>query len=284
MSGRLKFGLTSINGSVTSYPEALVRVAQAAEAAGFDSVWGGEHVVLAEGQARMPATRRILDPLVALAFVAAHTRAIRLGTGVVLLPQRSPLFLAKEVASLDVLSGGRVILGIGVGWSEAEFAAVGVPFHERGARTDEYLAAMRSIWGDARPAYHGTFISFADVQAHPRPLQQPHPPIVIGGRAPAVLRRAVAQGNGWFGFGLDVAETAAALAALRAEAQRTARPEALGELEISVAPTVPIDKVAAERFAELGVHRLILIPPWETDVAGLERFIGMVGKTLVGQV
>jgi alkanesulfonate monooxygenase SsuD/methylene tetrahydromethanopterin reductase-like flavin-dependent oxidoreductase (luciferase family) len=124
MPDKLKFGLTSMNAGATSYPEALVRVAQSAETAGFDSLWAGEHHVLATSSPRIPATNRILNPVVALTFVAVHTRNIRLGTGILLLPQHQPLILAKELASLDVLSGGRLIVGIGVGWAEAEYEAL----------------------------------------------------------------------------------------------------------------------------------------------------------------
>jgi len=164
MPDKLKFGLTSMNAGATSYPEALVRVAQSAETAGFDSLRAGEHHVLATSSSRIPATNRILNPVVALTFVAVHTRTIRLGTGVLLLPQHQPLILAKELASLDVLSGGRLIVGIGVGWAEAEYEALGVPFRERGARADEYLAAMRAIWSEENPVYHGRYVSFQDVR------------------------------------------------------------------------------------------------------------------------
>ena len=284
MPDQLKFGLTSINGGATSYPEALVRIAQAAETAGFDSLWAGEHHVLATSSSLIPATSRYLNPVVALTFVAAHTRIIRLGTGILLLPQHQPLVLAKELASLDVLSGGRLIVGIGVGWAEAEFEALGVPFHERGARTDEYLAAMRAIWSEETPAYHGKYVSFQGVQAFPHPVQQPNPPIVVGGRAPAVLRRAVEQANGWYGFALDLDEIANVLAELREAARRYHRPASLGELEVSVAPRVPLDKTTAQRFAELGVHRLILIPPRGMDAPALEQWVTTMGETLVGQV
>jgi probable F420-dependent oxidoreductase len=284
MPDQLKFGLTAINARVTSYPEALVRLAQVAETAGFDSLWAGEHHVLAESSERMPATNRILNPVVALTFVAAHTRTIRLGTGVLLLPQHQPLILAKELASLDVLSGGRLIVGIGVGWAEAEYEALGVPYRERGARADEYLAAMRAIWSEEKPVYYGRYVSFQEVQAYPHPVQQPTPPIVIGGRAPAVLRRTVEQANGWYGFALDLDETASMLAQLREAATRHHRPASLGELEISVAPRVPLDKATAQRFAELGVHRLILIPPRELDAPALEQWVTTVGETLVGRV
>jgi probable F420-dependent oxidoreductase len=284
MPDRLKFGLTSSIGGVTSYPEALAGLAQAAEMAGFDSIWAGEHHVLATSSTRIPPTSRFLNPVVALAYVAAYTRTIRLGTGVLLLPQHQPLIPAKELASLDVLSGGRLIVGIGVGWSEAEYEALGVPFHERGARADEYLAAMRAIWSEGTPAYHGRYVSFQDVVAYPHPVQQPVPPIVVGGRAPAVLRRAVEQANGWYGYAMDLDETAVLLAQLREAAQRYSRPASLGELEISVAPRVPLDKDTAQRFVDLGVHRLIMIPPRGMEALALEQWVKTIGETLVGQV
>lgn len=284
MLDQLKFGLTGINGGVTSYPQTLVRVAQAAERAGFDSLWAGEHHVIATSSTRIPASSRYLNPVVALTFVAAYTHTIRLGTGILLLPQHQPLILAKELASLDVLSGGRLMVGIGVGWAEEEFEALGVPFHDRGARADEYLAAMRAIWSEEAPIYHGTYVSFEGVQAYPRPVQQPTPPIVVGGSAPAVLRRTVQQAQGWYGFALDLDETASLLAGLREAAGRSHRPAELGELEISVAPRIPIDRDMARRFADLGVHRLILIPPREMDAPALEQWVTSVGNTLIGNV
>lgn len=284
MPGVMKFGLTGVNGGATSYPEALASLAQAAEVAGFDSVWAGEHHVLPLSSTRFPPTNRFLNPVVALTYVAAFTRTIRLGTGVLLLPQHQPLVLAKELASLDVLSGGRLIVGIGVGWSEEEYRALGVPYHERGARADEYLAAMRAIWSEGTPAYSGRYVSFQDVVAYPHPVQQPHPPIVIGGSAATVLRRAVEQANGWYGFGLDLDGAAAILAQLREAAARYSRPAALGELEISVAPRVPLDKDTVSRFAGLGVHRLILIPPRDKDATALADWVKTMGETLVGQV
>ena len=284
MPDHLKFGVTSINTGATSYPEALVSLAQAAETAGFDSLWAGEHSVLAESSTRMPATNRILNPVVALTFVAAHTRTIRLGTGVLLLPQHQPLILAKELATLDVLSGGRLMVGVGVGWSEEEFEALGVPFHERGARADEYLDAMRAIWSEEKPAYHGRYVSFQGVQAYPHPVQQPTPPIITGGRAPAVIRRTIEQANGWYGFAFDLDETANVLAELRQASERYHRPASLGELEISIAPGIPIDKETAQRFAELGVHRLIFIPPSGKDASTLVQWVTTLGETLVGHV
>lgn len=281
MPGVMKFGITGVNGGATSYPGALASLAQAAEMAGFDSVWAGEHHVLPLSSTRIPPTSRYLNPVVALTYAAAFTRTIRLGTGVLLLPQYQPLILAKELASLDVLSGGRLIVGIGVGWAEEEYEALGVPYNERGARADEYLAAMHAIWSEGTPAYSGRYVSFHDVVAYPHPIQQPAPPIVVGGSAGAVLRRAIEQANGWYGFALDLADTAARLAQLREAAARYARPTALGELEISVAPRVPLDKDTVSRFAELGVHRLILIPPRDKDATALADWVKTMGETLV---
>ena len=176
------------------------------------------------------------------------------------------------------------MVGVGVGWSEEEYQALGVPYHERGARADEYLAAMRAIWSEEKPAYHGQYVSLQGVQAHPHPVQQPTPPIITGGRAPSVIRRTIEQANGWYGFALDLDETANVLAQLREAANRYHRPSSLGELEISVAPRIPIDTETAQRFAELGVHRLIFIPPPGKDASALLQWITTLGETLVGRV
>jgi alkanesulfonate monooxygenase SsuD/methylene tetrahydromethanopterin reductase-like flavin-dependent oxidoreductase (luciferase family) len=167
---------------------------------------------------------------------------------------------------------------------EPEFRALGVPFKDRGPRTDDYLSAMLAIWSEANPSYHGRFVSFENVQAHPQPVQKPYPPIVIGGRSPAAYRRAVERGNGWYGWSLDLDETAQCLAGIREAASRYSRPAALAELEISVAPSVPVDMDTAQRFAEMGVHRIVLIPRQGSNVDALEGFIDTVGNTLVGRV
>jgi len=285
----MKFGLFSTNAYACSYPDVVAGVARAAEAAGLESLWGGEHVVLPDPQAPpspMAPQDRILDPIIALTYCAAVTTRVRLGTGIIILPQRNPLVLAKELASLDALSNGRLIFGIGVGYLQPEFRALGAPYEQRGAVTDDYLAAMQAIWSQTKPAYQGRFVSFADIQAHPQPVQRPHPPIVVGGRTAAAFRRAVQQGNGWYGFGLDVDGTAQALAGLRTAAQQYARPAHLGPLEISITPGrgAGVDLATAEKFTALGVHRLILMPSPRLDGAGLERYVDDVGTRLVGKV
>ncbi len=283
----MKFGLFSINAYACSEPETAARVARAAEAAGFDSVWGGEHVVLPDPRvppSPMEPDDAILDPVIALTFIAAHTRTIRLGTGIIILPQRNPLVLAKELASLDVLSGGRLMLGVGAGYLEPEFGALGIPFAHRGPRTVEFIQAMRAIWSEPRPAYHGRFVSFEGVQAYPRPVQQPHPPVIMGGRSPAAYRRSVEHAHGWYGYALDLDGTRAALDGLHRAAERHPRPAELGELEISVTPRMRIDRETAEQFAALGVHRLILLPPRTGGAEAIEQFVSDTGASLAGRV
>ncbi|HZM40341.1 MAG TPA: LLM class F420-dependent oxidoreductase [Acidimicrobiales bacterium] len=256
---RLRLGLVHINIGATAQPDALVGAARLAESAGFDSVWAGEHIVLPDPQ-RPPSPMNPQDPaldsLVALTWAAAHTSTIRLATGIVILPQRNPAVIAKQFATLDVLSGGRVMLGVGAGYLEPEFRALGADFANRGAVTDEYLDAIASLWYDDRPAYHGRFVDFAGIDAHPRPVQRPVP-IVVGGHSPAAFRRAVSRAQGWYGYWLTPDDTARCLDGLRAAADRVGRPDHLGRLEISVTPRGRMTPELAGQFAELGVDRLV---------------------------
>ena len=208
----MKIGLFGIGSGICADPGVAKRIAQRAEALGFDSLWTGEHVVLPDPrQAPSPAPPdfAMLHPSTSLAYLAGVTERVKLGTGITLIAQRNPVVLAKEMASLDVVSGGRLLLGIGAGYLHQEFAALGVNFRERGARTDEYVAAMRSLWNDDKPSFKGRFVSFDNIQAMPRPAQEGGPPIIIGGASDAALKRTVDYAQGWYGFALDVAQTAA---------------------------------------------------------------------------
>jgi probable F420-dependent oxidoreductase len=284
MTTLMKFGIASINSGYNCDPERMGRLAQSTERAGFDSIWAGGHPFLSEKQTRMSPSTAMLDPIVALTFIAARTQTVRLGTGILLLPQLSPVIAAKQLASLDFLSRGRLIVGVGVGWSDHEYEVLGIPFNTRGRRNDDYLKAMKALWGQEKPAYHGRFISFDSLRANPRPVQQPNPPIVMGGLSEAAYRRAVEQGNGWFGFGLDVEAAERALAGLREASKKYPRPVELGELEITVAARNPVDVTTAQRFSELGVHRLCLIPPQSADETVTESFVETARTTLIGQV
>ena len=259
----MKIGFYGINAGLLSGREAILRVARAAEAANFESLWTGEHVVVVDPQAPpspLAPEMRIVDTVATLAFAAGVTERIRLASGIILLPQRSPVVLAKELAGIDVLSGGRLIFGVGVGYVRGEFDAIGVPFEERGARTSEHIEVIRTLWTEDAPAFAGRFTTFAGIQSHPRPVQRPHPPIVIGGASPAAFRRTLAQGDGWYGFMLDVDGAAAAVRALDETAREVERPEDLGPLEITVTPRGRLDPETVERFAEAGVHRLVPMP------------------------
>lgn len=278
----MKLGLFSVNMGACSEPGALAAMAAAAESAGFESLWAGEHVVLPDPQvppSPMAPQDPALDPLLALTWAAAVTRTIRLATGIVILPQRNPVVLAKQVASLDVLSGGRFLFGIGVGYLEPEFRAIGANFEERGAVTDEYLDAMTHLWYDEHPEHHGRFVDFAGVDAHPRPVQRPIP-IVVGGHTPAAYRRAVTRGQGWYGFALTPEATADCLDGLRAAAAKVERPSSLGELEITVTPRGRLSPESAAAFAELGVHRLVPMPPPTAD--GVRETIDVAVAAIAG--
>ena len=258
----VKFGLFGINVGPCASPQTAANVARAAERAGFESVWTGEHVVLPDPQVSpspLPPRTPMLDPAVALAFVAAHTERIRLGTGIIILPQRNPVVLAKELASLDVLSGGRLLFGVGAGYLEPEFAAVGVPFAERGARSDEYLDAIVALWTQPQPRFSGKYVAFSGIDAQPRPVQRPHPPIHVGGQSPGAYRRAVLRGSGWYGFALDLDGTRRCLAGLARAREEVARPAALGRLEITITPPPSVQADDVARYAELGVDRLALL-------------------------
>ena len=279
----MKIGVCSANSGSYTTREMLGVLAGAAEAAGAESIWVSEHVVLMDPRrppSPMDPADPILDPVAALAFLAARTTSVLLGTGVIVLPLRNPVVLAKELATIDVLSGGRLIVGVGVGYVEREFEAVGVPYGSRGARTEEYLAAIRALWTQEHPRHAGLTVSFEGVQSHPRPVQQPHPPFVMGGYAPAVLRRAVREADGWYGWGLDPEQAARYIGALAATAGSVTRGTGLGRLEITITPPGDADLTTAAKYAELGVDRLNLMLPWHAGEADLAGFFERVIRPL----
>lgn len=259
----MKVGLFAINFGTCGDPDAAVKVAQAAEAAGFESVWTGEHIVLPDpalASFPLPTETALLDTVVALTWIAAHTKRIKLASGIILVPLRNPAVLAKELASVDVISGGRLIVGVGAGWLAPEFEALGVPMDRRGARMDDALRAMRALWTMEHPEYRGEFTSFSKVAAYPHPVQRPMPPIVIGGESPAALRRAVTMGNGWYGFALSIEKTRQQVEALKQIANEHARPAELGKLEVTVTPVGTFDERTVQAYAAAGVDRLVVLP------------------------
>ncbi len=204
----MKFGIAFANIGAFVEPERAVAFARASEAAGFESMWTVEHVVVPSGYASAypydpsgkmagPEDSPIPDPLIWLAFVAAATSTIRLATGILIVPQRNPVVLAKELATLDQLSGGRLELGIGVGWLEEEFDAIGVPFGNRGKRTDDYIAAMRALWTQDKASHHSEFVDFTDCILAPKPAQA-SVPVHVGGHTDIAAKRAGRLGDGFF--------------------------------------------------------------------------------------
>lgn len=276
----MKLALYGLHRGSSADPDTLVRRARLAEDTGIDELWVGDHIALPVTEDGDPADQPRLEAVVTLAHLAAVTERIGLGFGVIVLPQRQPVLLAKQLASIDVLSKGRLTVGIGVGYVEAELSALGASLADRAARTDEYLAAMRALWDEPVPSFNGRFVSFDGVLQRPRPVQRPHPPIVLGGHSGQAYRRAVAAGNGWYGWDLSPEQTAESLERLRAAGER---PAGLGELEITVTPPGTPDLDTVRRYADLGVHRLVM-QPHTMDGTAIEDLITTIGSTLVGRL
>jgi probable F420-dependent oxidoreductase len=276
----VRFGLFGVNFGAMADPEVQRRVVLAAEEVGFESVWTGEHVALpVEGNpVPTPAETPFLDSVVALTRVAALTTRVRLGTGILVAPHHNPILVAKTLASLDVLSGGRVIAGFAAGYAEAEFRALGVRFDRRGAITDEALEAIRALWTEETPRFAGRYARFEGIRFEPKPVQRPHPPIVVGGHAPAALARAARAGDGWYGFALTVAQTApvvAELRRLRRELGRGDRP-----FEISLTTFEPLGPELVAEAERAGIDRLIVFPT--VRAAALESTVRDLGRRLIG--
>jgi len=259
----VRIGLFAINYGTCAEPASAVRVARHAEAAGLESVWTGEHLALPtpqpEGFAIAP-TLPFLDTIVALTLVAANTTSITVASGIIVLPLHHPVMLAKQLASIDHVADGRLIVGLGAGYVEAEFAAMGVALAERGRRMDEHLDAMHELWSADRPEYHGRFVDFADIDAQPRPRQPSGPHIVLGGVSDGARRRAVMKANGWYAFNTTQAMASEAVEVIAADQKRYDRPPELGPLEITMTPVGHFDRDVVDWYQELGVDRLVLLP------------------------
>jgi probable F420-dependent oxidoreductase len=269
----MDFGYFGVNVGAFDNGDAIARLATTAEGLGYESLWTGEHVVLIDPQeapSPVPPDSPFVDTVTTLAFIAGKTERIKVGSGILLLPQRDPIVLAKELAGIDVLSNGRLLFGLGVGYVEGEFAALGIPYEERGPRTTEHIEVLRTLWTQEKPCFDGRFTSFSGIQSRPLPVQKPHPPIHVGGMSAPALRRAVAQGDGWYGFFQNVEGTAAMLRNLEEAAKQVERPAALGKLEITITPPGPIDADTASQYQDLGVDRIVLMRSME-DMANLGR-------------
>ena len=263
----MKIGIASVNVGGRD-GAAMVRLGQAAEAAGVESFWTFEHVVVPESyespypysrDGKMPVTPEtpFADPLISLAHLAGATTTLRLATGVNIAPQANPLLLAKQVASLDFLSGGRLILGLGAGWLKEEYDAMGVPFSGRGRRFDDYIEAMKKVWSGDTVEHHSSYLNWSGFKSFPLPVQRPHPPLIIGGTSDAAFRRVASYGDGWFAPSRNIDDLRGMCTRLREELKRVGRPP--GEIEISAMWGPGTEGMEfLSQYRELGVSRLVV--------------------------
>ncbi|MBT3711066.1 LLM class F420-dependent oxidoreductase [Pseudomonadales bacterium] len=262
----LKLGCQMAFNEHTS-PEYIAAAAAMVEKLGYDSFWVPEHVLFfPDYESKYPYSedgriqgdpRSLLDPLTALTYVAANTSKIRLGTGICLVPQRNPVYTAKQVADLDYLSGGRVDFGIGIGWLKEEFNALGVPWTDRAGRTEECIGVMKTLWCDELSSFQGKYFSFEAAYQNPKPVQRPHPPLIFGGESRAALKRVATLGQGWFTFNVTPESLAHGIDILQPLLEEQGR--TISDISISVTPDRKhINQESLKRFEELGAEQIIL--------------------------
>src|SRR4051812_10338485 len=241
----MKIGAFVPLGTANATPDYLTTLGPALEERGFESAWVAEHVVMFDDyESRYPYADTgkfpaggdvgLLEPLTALAAIATTTRTLRLGTGICLVAQRNPVYTAKQVADVDVLSGGRVDFGVGIGWLREEFEAVAMPFEHRGGRANEHLEGMKALWTEDPSSYDGRYYQLPECRMYPKPVQQPHPPIHVGGESDAALRRVATHGQGWFGFNRSPDQVPEALERLDRALEAEGRTRS--DIEVSVCP------------------------------------------------
>jgi probable F420-dependent oxidoreductase len=290
----MDFGIVFANTGPHATPDGARAIAQGAEAAGFESLWTVEHVIIPNGyQSEYPYdpsgkiqggdTTDIPDPLIWLSFVAACTTTLNLGTGILILPQRNPLVLAKECASLDKLSNGRLRLGIGVGWLEEEFDALGLPFADRGRRTDEYVHVLRTLWDETLATYHGEFVNFEGAISQPKPANG-RIPVIIGGHTKIAARRAGRLGDGFFPGKGSNAELRELIAVMRASAEEHGRdPDAIEITTGGAAAFAPDPVEALGELTEMGVRRVV-IPPLSFNPTKIADKLAEFGDNVIARV
>jgi probable F420-dependent oxidoreductase len=276
----MRFGLAFASSIAIDHTAAL-EVCRRAETAGFESVWGGEHVVLpsridsrypytSDGKIPAEPDTPIPDPLIWLAFAAAAAPTLRIGTCILIVPLRNPLVLAKELATLDQLSGGRVELGLGVGWLREEFEALGVPWERRGARNDEYVEAMRALWSGSHAEFHGEFVDFGPVTCSPRPVQSSIP-ILVGGDTDAAISRAVRLADGYFPGEGDADRLAELIGRLRRAAESSGRDPDSIEINAMFGRQMSDPTAGVEQLRAIGVDRAMVPAFYFAGPGGLDR-------------
>ena len=264
----MKIGYFAIGMGRLTNPAWVKTLATTVERLGFSTIWAPEHVVLlkeyasrypySSGDFPMPTATPIGDPFIMLTYAAACTSTIRLATGVCLVPEHDPVVLAKVVATTDLLSGGRLVLGTGIGWLQEEFDAVGVPWERRAHRVREYLEAMRALWAGDVVSYSGEFVNFHGVQSYPKPVNHKRVPVWFGGESGPALRRVAEYGDGWIGFNLLPGEAAPKIKRIHELMKQSGRNPA--EVELGVSPYgKPITPDDLKRYRDLGVEEVTLV-------------------------
>jgi probable F420-dependent oxidoreductase len=264
----MKVGYFAVGLGPTVNPELVRTVATTAERLGFSTIWAPEHVVLIEeyaskypyssGKFPAPPDIPIADPFTTLAYAAACTTTIRLGTGICLVPEHNPLVLAKTVATVDRLSAGRFIFGVGIGWLAAEFQALGISFDRRAQRTREYIEVMRKLWTERRSSHQGEFVNFTSVLSYPKPVSEKGVPVWFGGESGPALRRVAEYGDGWIGFNLLPDQAAAKIK--RIEDLLRANGRSRSDVYLAVSPyTNPIKTHDLKRYRDAGVDEIALL-------------------------
>jgi len=283
----MKVGL-AFGSSVGVEGEAAIDLCRRAEAAGFESVWGGEHVILPtkidskypytpDGKIPAEPETPIPDPLIWLAYVAAAAPSLKLGTCILIVPQRNPVILAKELATLDRLSGGRVELGLGVGWLKEEFDALGVEWSRRGTRNDEYVDAMRKLWAGPHAEYHGEFVDFPPVTCSPRPVKGDIP-VLVGGDSDAAIRRAVKIADGFFPGEGDAKQLGALITRLRQAAETADRDPDSIEINAMFGSQIADPVAGVEQMKALGVGRIMVPAFFFAGPDGMDRLSEIGGQ------
>jgi probable F420-dependent oxidoreductase len=285
----VNFGANLFGVGPLADPERLAGVARLAESLGYHSIFVADHVVVPRTlHSKYPYSRDggfpydpdldWLDPMVALGYLAACTRTIRIGTSITVLPMRHPIVAAKQIATADHLSGGRVIFGVGVGWMAEEFALLGEPFHERGRRMDEALRLVKTLWTEKSPTFAGQYFRVSDCALTPKPVQKPHVPLWIGGDSPAALRRAARLGDGWHSAGTSLAELPGKLARLGEELAAAGRRRR--DLVVSAFPTERLTLDVVTQFASHGVDHL-MVPVFSLDPDAVRRRLERIAADVI---
>jgi probable F420-dependent oxidoreductase len=288
----MRIGITAVGIGKAARPNIIRRVAENADRLGFGTLWAPEHVVLfdeheskypysADGRFLAGSTIDLLDPFIGLTYAAAYSKRIRLATGICLVPEHNPLVLAKVAASLDFLSGGRFVLGVGIGWSAEEFAALGIPFERRAQRTIEYIEVMRKLWSEEKSSFHAEFVHFNEARSFPKPAHASGKiPVIFGGESMPALKRVARFGDGWFGVNLNPAQAKDKIDTLNKLMRDAGRnPD---ELDISISPyhnEITTDDL--HRYHELGVNEFVPFVQLPRNEDQIPQFLESIAREWV---